>query len=982
MAKKNTTYTITDWEIDTPIDLKNIKTLVADGVIQNELSFVIDNNKNLVLKRQINETEYYELIFYNYNNLKYLSLDESTPLIDLIEAALIDNKGNPFNAGDIKNKKLNGTNYNDVIDVELYEGIKNLTINAKSGNDDITLSNSYKSAKINAGNGINNVTLEDAGTVTVTSGSGKDTILIYDNGGVYNQTIKAGDGDNDITIERSGKSTVTTGSGSDTIDILSDGTKTIKAGNGTNNITVTGIGTTSITAGNGADNITVSNNTSSTTIKAGNGTNNIVVSDSKGKVTITSGNDKDEIRINTEGSVSVNSGKSDDTVNISNSSSATIKSLYGDNNITLVNKSAKKSTITTGLGSDIISIDGNSAATITAGNGQNEITLNGNGTNKVKTGKDGDTIDVKGGAYTDIYAGGGENTICVDNSASVGEITIMEEKVSALNKIVFSKKLNSNYVFSTSKDGKDLIVTNQVTDFKLTIKKYYAQNLKKQAEYKFYIDKTEYTLEELIESTSETGTLVRGEEALSFNFLNTKSTILTLTDTFSGKDYKYTIKSLNGNQRATLEYLANGRLVITGDYLQIDAADAQQDDIILLGGHNVLNTGDEADIIRLGCVIDANTEYYYKQSDYNTINSGSDKDYVTFLGTHNQIVTSETTDYVADMFENSLVDVDKYHNSVNGSNKYNDYVRYVKYNFGTSTINNQIEWFDQGGGGGDCRLFAILHSLSKSSATFNLRDYVDIEQAGENIYSVTFKNYSGDNKTYNVNLANLQNFDYVYGDLDVVLTDYALNRLISENQVYDKELLLNDYAGQKVDLKDTVQKAYYNTLSNYLFGTTETTFILYQNDYGNFGDILQSFWAKYKNGEMSNISIGIMEVPHNYKLGILSGHAYSVIDLTDNYITLLNPWDSADCLKLDLELFYSLKPCAIVYGEDYYNQNILIEQGMSLSNMSLADVNESYIDFVNYSVQNWIGVNTSDIVQYYEDLSENNTDILVPVNSF
>ena len=922
MAKKE--Y-IVDWTVGQEIiSIKGKNTLVVNGIEPDLLSFSINHDGYLSLK---NESTSEELLFSNYSSLKYLKSDTIPSKINLIENSYIDNTQNPYDAYSVKKGKLTTTNYNDKINI-IANSIENktLTISTKYGDDDIKLLMSEKSLKLNSGNGNNTVDVKVANNATIKSGSGNDNIILKSKGSV---SIAAGAGNNLVTVDNEGS--------------------------------------TSVKCGSGDDEISLNNSAKAVTVKAGNGSNIVNIADTTGKNTVTTGSGKDVINITTTGAVSINSGKSDDEITVDTANSLTIKSSSGDNNIVVNNSSAKKSTIETGSGNDEISVSGSSSAKINAGAGSNNIEISGSGENTVKTGKGDDIIAISGGAYSDIYAGAGINTINIDNTKSFGQVKVFEQSVSALNKVVFQDNLNLFYEISREKN--DLIIKNNSNNSKLVLSNYY-KTTKKSAEYEFYVKDKQYTLDELI---TMQGTLSRGAQQYEITVPEGADTVIYLSDTFSGNDYKYTLKSLSGDQTVKVEYLVNGRFVVQGNYLEIDADNGQADDIILLGSRNVVNTSDEDDTVRLGYVMDGNG-YYEKQSNFNTVNLGEGNDYNTFLGAYNVISTDKNEtdiDYVADMVRNSIVDG---HSSVDNVSAYSDYVRYIHGNFDSTSIDNKVGWFAQGGGGGDCRLLSLLHSLSKTN-NFDLSDYVEIEQQTSNSWEVTFKKYSGfagSGNTYTVTSADLENAEYVFGDLDVVIADLALNKLIYTNKTADALNLTTIY-GEAVNECGTVQSAYYNTLSNYIFGKTDTTFIEYNTakEFApDFNTLLSGLWGEYKSGEISNLSIGIKDVPHNLKLGILSGHAYSLLDYNEDYVTLMNPWDSADCLRLDTETFNSLKPCIIIYGEDRFDQNLLIQQGLTAG--SDFTITDSGIDLINYYSVAWTSVNSGDVTynMYPDDVNK------------
>lgn len=990
-----------------------------------------------------------------------------------------------------KNGKVTGTIYDDEINVDGYtitdksgkeiedtnKKLKGLTINAKNGTDYITATK-YKD-KI-YGNDGNDIIYSSLGNDTITGGNGENTI------------IYSGNFDNDTIILTKNEKL--------TIDLqsygLSDKSELSYKISGNNLvITVKNYGT-----------ITLKNFAKSNTTKLTDGVKIQLSADmfinlnideyliykskdfsSKGKFTgsrfsetIDATGLEKNITISAKGGYNIITGTDGYTDKIT-----------GGNDGNEITTGYGNKTITTGSGADIITINGEGTHKISAGSGKNTISLTG-GRNTVKTGKDDDEIYLSGVTVSTIYAGKGHNKIYVDNSSEFGAVIIKDQKVSAINDIIFSDKFTNNYYLY--KNGNDLVIKNDVNLSTLTINKYY----KTKATYNFIADNQTLTYDELISeskgfllkgkrtitgtdnndyiiandytgkkssndtiysgkgndtinagkgqnsiyisSNSGEKTILNGggddvlifeeDVALDFTYKNNDLYInygteydniiidnfktglsakyiqigdkkqyignliqvlsrgdsivrmdnitdsgvkLILTNTFDGKDYEYNIKSLSDEQSAQFEYLTNGRLVIKGDNLFIAANDGQKDDIILLGDNNKLNTNDEDDIVRVGYVIDSAGKYHIKTtidsegeivpigSNSNTINTGDGNDYIMYYGNNNSIDAGEGTDRVGIVLQSQSPETEDITNA--------EEVRNILSN--TNEINNNIGWFNQGGVGGDCRLFVLLDSLQRSSEEFSLSDYVDIKKI-ENTYSVTFKNYSGDNKSTIISDNDLSDFKNISGDLDVVLIDYAMNKLMAENKVYDKHFL-EEYAQEMeytMDIYglDTVQKAYYNTISNYLFGDKKVTIVM-QDGNSQFKENLNELWTKYQNGELNNISIGIQANSRNLKQGILKDHAYSLYDLTDKTITLINPWDNADHLTLDINKFYRLSPFVIVYGTDYYGQNLIQDNGF-------ISINDTYIDVLNNDVTNFITNESSEGLYIQEQFAPDYTTAL------
>ena len=394
--------------------------------------------------------------------------------------------------------------------------------------------------------------------------------------------------------------------------------------------------------------------------------------------------------------------------------------------------------------------------------------------------------------------------------------------------------------------------------------------------------------------------LSRGDLAQTIEINTVQQLNLTLENPFYGENYTYTINS-GKSQEINLKYLANGRLRIEGDNLNITSETGQIDDLILWGDNNIVYTNDLDDIIRIGGAVDSigTNEYdnFLIQGNYNTVNSGTGDDYVVYFGYRNTINAGDGNDLV--------LSIDGSSNVVNSA-----YERHIDSNIENS-LNGEIEWFNQGTAGGDCRLLSLLQSLSHtlSETEGSYSDYVTITLNGED-YNVTFNNYQGAGSNNITVTSEELSTDFVSGDLDVVITNLALNKLLYVNH------------------NSTVMNISYNTLSSYFFGNSNMTCVLSSAE--DYYDKLDELWEKYNNQEINNLEIGISS-SNNFELGIVGGHAYTLADLNEEYISLINVWDTADILNLDIETFSGLDTAAFVFGEDIYNQHLTIDNGTGSS---------------------------------------------------
>lgn len=407
-------------------------------------------------------------------------------------------------------------------------------------------------------------------------------------------------------------------------------------------------------------------------------------------------------------------------------------------------------------------------------------------------------------------------------------------------------------------------------------------------------------------------TLNRGEHGTTT--VTNSGITLTLTNPFIGSNYKYTVTSAN-DTNATFEFLDNGRLVISGDGLTINASNGQQDDIILLGSNNILNTNDLDDIVRVNSVYGFGNTYLSHGSG-NKVNTGAGNDYISNY-------TSTTT--------NGGAGTDSYMEQFAGNAGTASSVETLYTN--NLTVDNKDGWITQGGLG-DCRYLSLINSLTQNGSS--LTNYVTITQSGSN-YTVKFKNYPGANKQITVSVAAINNADFASGDGDVRIIEYALNELLKQNE-----------GGQNLETCD------YNTLANYLLGS---------EDMGIYDTNLafEQIWLDYQDGTISNIVVGTGEL-ENLSEGIVGNHAYAVKNVTSSYVELINPWDDKDILRLSKSDFFTYFPHVMVFGESTYDTNIIyanvassptvsaVDEYNKTNNVYLADAN-SDLDKYNYYVR-------------------------------
>ena len=472
--------------------------------------------------------------------------------------------------------------------------------------------------------------------------------------------------------------------------------------------------------------------------------------------------------------------------------------------------------------------------------------------------------------------------------------------------------------------------------------------------------------------------------------------ILRVNNPFTGTQYEYQISSTTGEAitEGTITYLKNGRLLVKGDNLKIVAKAGQKDDIILLGNHNEVLTGDEDDIVRDGLVIDNNFDSYYlskneSESQWiipvsdtfnvyatygNKINTGDGNDYITMFGENYSVNMGSGNN---DRFYSFISEVED--QNISGVEKIT-----TQYNIEDISKKDNLEGWVQQGINGDCRLLSIINSFCGNTNAGNIKDIlgVDITTSGNNI-TVKFNKYDtskfGSENSITFSKSEVDNFVGAFGDIDTILIDIALNKLIKVNNDYDDyaELFKNNDSEFDDETYETcVEDATYNTLARYLTGSEEITYLSswdkwavdYADGYLTKARFLE-VWRKYKSGEISNLGIGIAN--DNFSLGVVGGHAYSLknVDETHGYVELVNPWDDSDILRLTIDDLFSYTVDVVVYGKDLYGQNIIMPNGNG------------------YSVELNSGTATVQTVQAIHmgsssTKAEKNTDTVIPKNLF
>lgn len=415
-------------------------------------------------------------------------------------------------------------------------------------------------------------------------------------------------------------------------------------------------------------------------------------------------------------------------------------------------------------------------------------------------------------------------------------------------------------------------------------------------------------------------------------------TTVKLTNSIDGSEYYYVITATSGTQTVKLEFLDNNRFLIVGSGIEITACDGQDDDIILIGSNNILNTNSGNDTVRVGGTNDTNnyfisTAYGYTFeggavnggfNQYNTINTGSGDDYISIIGMNNIIDAGDDNDTYF-----------RYWNDY--PNIYSNGEYEFEYDIGSSDKN--LGWASQGQYG-DCKLLSFLNSFWASGQ--NLGDYVEIEKSGSN-YKVTFKNANVTPNSYIVTPSDFNddpdpygNPARVIGDLDNVLVEIALRKLIVARGYSMTSSGDNSFGATKNNF----------LIAQYFFGSSMAVYVpryveyegstpTFYND--NFENEFIELLNAYNEGTISNLTAGT--VNSNNKIGIINNHAYSIVGgVAGSYVLVSNPHDGNDIIKLDWSDFMTYFGYVLLYGDssdyaidhDFFNM-LKSEDGANLS---------------------------------------------------
>ena len=373
--------------------------------------------------------------------------------------------------------------------------------------------------------------------------------------------------------------------------------------------------------------------------------------------------------------------------------------------------------------------------------------------------------------------------------------------------------------------------------------------------------------------------------------------IITLADGFStqGNTYKITTIGNDVDEHIELHYLENGRLVIKGNNLCIDSEEyAQNDDLIILGSYNDICTNGGNDIIRVGFVNDSNGLNQY--SNNNLISTGDGDDYLQVLGDRNIIDSGAGNDKLLYMGTNSTYDSWETECEIDGNI---DWIRQQYY--------------------GDCQTLSLINSIV-NKGTFD--QYIDISGDETSGWTV---NFLKSNETVSVTPTDLEATVTIQGrtvvaaakgDVDAAIVEAAIKKVVKRN---GDNYSIDPNASNSVSLGYSKN---WHIVGKYILGEDKAGTLQINNN----SDVITKLYNAYNSGTISNLVVGTIQDENNDNeiLGIYAKHAYSVVGVTSDTVTVVNPHDTKDHITLSMTDFLKYFKTAIVFGMDTGNVEDLV----------------------------------------------------------
>jgi len=218
-----------------------------------------------------------------------------------------------------------------------------------------------------------------------------------------------------------------------------------------------------------------------------------------------------------------------------------------------------------------------------------------------------------------------------------------------------------------------------------------------------------------------------------------------------------------------------------------------------------------------------------------------------------------------------------------------------------SKPNGEIDMEQAQGKTGDCWLLAGCISIyKKPEGKKILESLIDVnKETGDVVVSL-----KGVDKKYTVTYEEVKQAIYLSGgDGDIRAVEIAFNKYIHEKAIERESRGEVDINGNTVEFiyqvllgnNEKIEK--YNPLMNDMFNNPNKFYEL-----GSGGrNIDTGKWLDYKN-DLKDAMINSKGEPVDF----VTGHAYAVIKADENYVYLINPWDSSETLRITPQKLESL----------------------------------------------------------------------------
>lgn len=245
---------------------------------------------------------------------------------------------------------------------------------------------------------------------------------------------------------------------------------------------------------------------------------------------------------------------------------------------------------------------------------------------------------------------------------------------------------------------------------------------------------------------------------------------------------------------------------------------------------------------------------------------------------------------------------------------------------------------------GDCFLLAGVNALSHTEAGKKIISEALEYQEG---YTLVHLKGCGTVKIDDSDVIRTKgSFQYASGDDDMIIFELAIQKVIDD--ILNNECVY-DYVNGSSNWEDVQHKTHWlfpsisggtaDDVMNYITGKETESFY----DYDEMKDALSRFEQnKNKDFALSASCHEKCKVKDIYgkKVKLYSPHAYSIKEVKDGVVTLINPWNSSEDIKLEIDVVCKKFDC--IYGVDL-SENGASEQFVSRKYKYDSDGNKVFI---------------------------------------